>query len=66
VVKCKVPGVIGLTLSRAKSKIRSKHCSVGRIRRARSTRVGRVIGQSPRAGAVKAKGFKVNMVVGRR
>jgi beta-lactam-binding protein with PASTA domain len=58
--------VIGLTLSRAKAKIRAKHCSVGRIRRARSQRVGRVIGQSPKPGKVKAAGFKVNLVVGRR
>jgi beta-lactam-binding protein with PASTA domain len=61
-----VPRVIGLTLSRAKTKIRAKHCSVGRIRRTRSTRVGRVIGQSPRPGTVKPRGFRVNLVVGRR
>jgi beta-lactam-binding protein with PASTA domain len=39
---------------------------VGRIRRARSTRIGRVIGQSPRAGAVKRRGYPVKLVVGRR
>jgi beta-lactam-binding protein with PASTA domain len=66
VVKCKVPRVIGLTLSKAKSKIRAKHCSVGRIRKAHSRRVGRVIGQSPRPGAVKPRGFRVSLVVGRR
>jgi beta-lactam-binding protein with PASTA domain len=66
VVKCTVPRVIGLTLSKASAKIRAKHCSVGRIRRARSTRVGRVIGQSPRQGTVRARGFKVSLVVGRR
>jgi beta-lactam-binding protein with PASTA domain len=65
-VRCTVPRVIGLTLSRAKAKIRAKHCSVGRIRRAHSRRVGRVIGQTPKAGKVKPAGFRVNLVVGRR
>jgi beta-lactam-binding protein with PASTA domain len=66
VVKCKVPRVIGLTLSKAKAKIRAKHCSVGRIRKTHSRRVGRVISQSPRPGTVKPRGFKVSLVVGRR
>jgi beta-lactam-binding protein with PASTA domain len=56
-----------MTLNRAKSRIRSKHCSVGRItRRVSSRRVGRVISQRPRPGAVKPAGFKVKLVVGRR
>jgi beta-lactam-binding protein with PASTA domain len=58
--------VIGLKLGRAKTRIRNAHCSVGRIRRARSRRVGRVIGQSPRAGTVRRRGFPVRLVVGRR
>jgi beta-lactam-binding protein with PASTA domain len=58
--------VIGLSLGRAKTKIRRAHCSVGSIRRARSRRVGRVIGQSPRPGTVKRSGFPVKLVVGRR
>jgi beta-lactam-binding protein with PASTA domain len=58
--------VIGFTLRRAKTKIRRAHCSVGRIRRAHSRRVGRVISQSPRPGAVKRRGFPVKLVVGRR
>jgi beta-lactam-binding protein with PASTA domain len=66
VVRCTVPRVIGLTLGRAKTKIRRANCSVGRIRRAHSRRVGRVIGQSPRPGVVKPRGFRVNLVVGRR
>ena len=37
-----------------------------RIRRKRSARVGRVLRQSPRAGAVKPKGAKVNLTVARR
>jgi beta-lactam-binding protein with PASTA domain len=58
--------VIGLALGKAKTKIRRANCSVGAVRRARSRRVGRVIGQSPRPGVVKARGFKVKLVVGRR
>lgn len=64
-VRCRVPRVIGLTLGRARTRIRAKHCSVGRIRRAPSTRVGRVIGQSPKPRAVKRRGFPVKLVVGR-
>jgi beta-lactam-binding protein with PASTA domain len=58
--------VVGLTLGKAKTKIRRAHCSVGKIRRSRSRRVGRVISQNPRAGAVKRRGFPVKLVVGRR
>jgi beta-lactam-binding protein with PASTA domain len=65
-VRCIVPRVIGLALGRAKQRIRAKHCSVGRIRRARSRRPGRVIAQRPRPGTVKRRGFPVNLVVGRR
>ena len=51
---------------RRKTRIRRARCSVGRIRRARSRRVGRVIAQSPRPGVVKRRGFPVRLVVGRR
>ena len=61
-----VPRVIGLSLRRAKAKIRRANCSVGRIRRTQSRRVGRVIAQNPRAGKIKAAGFPVKLVVGRR
>ena len=61
-----MPRVIGLRLKTAKSRIRRARCSVGRIRRARSRRVGLVIAQSPRAGKVKPRGYPVKMVVGRR
>jgi len=65
-VRCRVPRVIGLRLAPAKARIRARHCSVGRIRRARSRRPGRVISQSPRGGTVKRRGFPVKLVVGRR
>jgi uncharacterized delta-60 repeat protein len=65
-VRCRVLRVIGLRLTRARTRIRRAHCSVGRIRRARSRRVGRVIAQNPRAGKVRRRGFPVKLVVGSR
>jgi beta-lactam-binding protein with PASTA domain len=61
-----VPRVIGLTLGRARVRIRRAHCSVGRVRRVHSRRVARVISQSPRPGAIRRRGFPVRLVVGRR
>jgi beta-lactam-binding protein with PASTA domain len=61
-----VPRVIGLKLAKAKAKIRKARCRVGKIRRTRSTKPGRVIRQSPRPGVKKPNGFKVRLVVGRR
>jgi beta-lactam-binding protein with PASTA domain len=58
--------VIGLRLAAAKSKIRRAHCAVGRVKRARSRRVGRVLKQTPRPGAVRARGTKVSLIVGKR
>jgi len=58
--------VIGMTLGRAKSRIRAKHCALGRVRRVHSKRVGRVLKQSPRPGARKPRGAKVSLTVGRR
>jgi beta-lactam-binding protein with PASTA domain len=62
-----VPRVIGLTLGRARQRIRARRCSVGRIRRARSRRSlrGRVIAQTPRPGVRRRVGFRVNLVIGR-
>ena len=65
-VRCRVPRVIGLQLGRAKTRIRRAHCSVGRIRRVRRGRPGRVLAQSPRPGAVRPRGFPVRLVVARR
>ena len=65
-VRCKVPRVIGLRLATARKRIGRAHCRVGRVRRARSRRVGRVLSQSPKAGAVRARGTRVKLVVGRR
>jgi hypothetical protein len=64
--RCMVPRVTGLTLARAKPRIRRRGCSVGRIRRVHSRRVGRVLAQSPRPGTTKPHGARVRLVVGRR
>jgi beta-lactam-binding protein with PASTA domain len=61
-----VPSVIGQTLPRARTRIRRAHCSVGRVRRVHSRRVGRVLRQSPRPGRRLPHGARVNLVVGRR
>jgi PASTA domain len=65
-VRCRVPKVVGLKLATARTRISRAHCRVGRIHRVHSKRVGRVLRQSPRAGAVKARGTKVSLTVGRR
>jgi Tol biopolymer transport system component len=67
-VKCVVPRVIGMRLAVARKKIGTANCLVGRVRRARAakTRVGKVLSQSPKAGAVRKRGTKVKLVVGRR
>jgi hypothetical protein len=62
---CVVPRVIGQRLATARGRIRRAHCSVGRIRTARLKRPGRVLAQSPRAGARRPRGARVNLVVGR-
>ena len=65
-VVCRVPRVVGLTLNRARARIRSAHCRLGRVRRTRSARPrGRVISQRPRAGRRLAKGSRVALVVSR-
>jgi serine protease AprX len=65
-VRCRVPRVVGLRLRRAKQRIRRANCSVGRIRRVPARGVGRVVSQSPRPGAIRLRGFRVRLVVGRR
>jgi len=64
--KCVVPRVIGLKLARARTRIRAAGCRVGRIRRTRSRRVGRVLAQTPRAGRIRPLRARIDLVVGRR
>jgi beta-lactam-binding protein with PASTA domain len=61
-----VPRLIGVRLARAKKKIRRARCAVGKVKRLRSRMVGRVIAQKPQAGAVRPRGTRVALVVGRR
>ena len=65
-IRCRVPRVLGLRLAAAKLKIRKRHCSVGAVQRRHSKRVGRVIGQRPRPGVIKRRGYPIALVVGRR
>jgi PASTA domain len=64
---CIVPKVVGKKLRGAKAAIRARHCKVGKVSYAKSTKKkkGRVIRQRPRAGSHRANGAKVNLVVGR-
>ena len=64
---CKVPNVVGMTLARAKTKIRRAHCSIGKITRKASTARKRnhVLAQRPRPGRQLAAGAKVNLTVGK-
>jgi beta-lactam-binding protein with PASTA domain len=56
-----------MRLGAAKTKIRLAHCRVGRVaKRVNARRAGRVLKQTPRAGAVRSQGTRVNLVVGRR
>ncbi|HMJ00693.1 MAG TPA: PASTA domain-containing protein [Gaiellaceae bacterium] len=68
--QCKVPNVRGKKLAAAKASIRRARCTAGKVTRKPSKRVkkGRVISQSPRAGATVPSGGKVNLVIskGRR
>jgi Tol biopolymer transport system component len=66
-VRCKVPRVIGLRLALARKRIGRANCTVGRVRRVRAAarRAGKVLGQSPKAGAVRSRGTKVALTVGR-
>jgi Tol biopolymer transport system component len=67
-VRCLVPRVIGMRLAVARKRVGRANCLVGRLRRARAakTRVGKVIAQRPKAGSVRPRATKVNLVVGRR
>ena len=65
--RCVVPRLKGRTLASAQRALRSAHCAVRRVRRASSRTVakGRVITQSPKAGARLAAGAKVTLTVSR-
>jgi beta-lactam-binding protein with PASTA domain len=63
-----VPNLIGQKLAKARTRLRARHCRVGKITRRHSTAVkkGRVLGQAPKAsGRKRANGFRVKLIVGR-
>jgi uncharacterized delta-60 repeat protein len=65
-IRCVVPRVVGAKLARARIRIRRSHCSVGRVRRVRSSGTRSVvIRQSPRPGRRLRRGAPVNLVVRR-
>ena len=66
-LKCRVPRVIGMRLAVARKNVGRANCTVGRVRRVRAAkrRAGKVIAQSPKAGAIRARGTKVALTVGR-
>lgn len=63
--RCVVPKVRGKSLRTARAAITRGHCRVGQIRRMFSSRVkaGRVVSQTPRAGARLAVGARVHLMV---
>jgi beta-lactam-binding protein with PASTA domain len=61
-----VPRVVGLRLPAARTRIRRARCSVGTVRRVRSSRArSRVVGQAPRAGTLLEAGGRVRLTVSR-
>ena len=64
--QCVVPGVVGMTLDAARGQIVDAGCSVGTVKRVRSTQVGIVLAQSPAPGTALPPGGRVNLTVGRR
>jgi hypothetical protein len=64
---CSVPSVVGKKLAAAKTSITKKHCRIGNVGYAYSTKVakGHVVSQSRRAGQVLVPDAKINIVVSR-
>ncbi len=68
-IVCTVPRLFGLTLLKARTKLRNAHCALGRVTRRttkRATRVGRVIAQGADFGFTGPDGANVSVTVGRR
>ena len=64
---CTVPRVVGMSLAKARTKIRRAHCSVGTISRKSSARArkGKVLVQTPRFGRKLRNGARVSLTVGK-
>ena len=65
--RCVVPNVRGKSVAQARRMLRAKRCSLGRVTRAYSARVGtgKIIRQSRRPAARFPRGTRVNVVVSR-
>jgi hypothetical protein len=66
-VRCRVPNVRGKTVKQARSSLRARQCTLGRVTRSFSARVkaGRIIRQSRKPGLRLPRRAKVNVVVSR-
>ena len=64
---CLVPNVVGKKLAKARASIVKRHCKVGHVRYAKSTRKkkGKVLRESPRAGKRLGNSTKINLWLGR-
>jgi hypothetical protein len=65
--KCVVPKLLGLTLKKARARIKRAHCTVGKITRKRSVKSkrGKVLTQKPKPGKRLAPAARVNLTLGR-
>jgi hypothetical protein len=65
--RCVVPKLKGLTLKKAKSRLKKANCRTGKVTRARNRKVkkGRVISSSPKAGKRLALNAKVKVKLSR-
>jgi beta-lactam-binding protein with PASTA domain len=64
---CRVPRVVGKTLTAARVALAKAHCAAGTVKKTYSTKVAknRVITQAPKAGTSRAVGARVNLTVSR-
>ena len=64
---CAVPNVIGKKLATAKSRIKARHCRLGKLSYVKSTRKqkGKVVKESPKAGKRLGSNAKVNLWFGK-
>jgi hypothetical protein len=65
--QCRVPKVVGKSLTNAWRQVAASHCRLGQVRRVRSSkwRHGHVLRQSPPAGGLFRSDKKVKLTVGR-
>jgi hypothetical protein len=65
--KCKVPKVVGKSLTKAKALIKQRRCRLGRVTHvySRANKKGIVVAQSRRPGRTLPRGSKIDLVVSR-